>query len=131
MNPSLTVSERLKFAVWDDPIGDKYNKLWRVIQDTGMPNTMKEAIQRVRKSTPDDGFAFLGDGPELRYMEATSCDLKTVGKDYGLRYKAMVIQEDSPLKEMLDDAYVLTVLISQIFKFKCVFVLSRIPEFLN
>lgn len=104
MNLSLTVSERSKYAVWNDPIGDKYKKLWRVIQEAGMPNTMNEAVDRVRQSTPDNGFAFLGDGTELRYLELTSCDLKTVGKDFALRIKAIPIQESSALKELLDDA---------------------------
>lgn len=104
MNMSLKVSERSQFAVWDDPVGDKYQKMWRVIQDTGMPSTIKEGIERVRRSTPDDGFAYLGDGPEIRYLELTSCDLRKVGKDFALRSKAIVLQEDSPLKELLDDA---------------------------
>lgn len=107
LDTSIRATETAKFAVWSDPVGDKYKKIWRVIQDTGMPNSIKEAVERVRKSTPDDAFAFLGDGPELRYLELMSCDLKTVGEDFAVRTKAIPLQEGSPLKEMLDDACVL------------------------
>lgn len=103
LNTTSTQAEKSKFSVWKDPIGDKYSKIWRVIQDTGMPGTMTEAVERVRNSTTDNAFAFLGDGPELRYLELMSCDLKTVGKDFALRFKAIPLQEGSPLKDMMDD----------------------------
>lgn len=77
--------------------------MWRVIQDTGMPATMQEAVERVRNSTPDDGFAFLADGLDLRYFEMIHCDLKTVGKDYARKPTAIAIHEGSPLKEPFDD----------------------------
>lgn len=104
LNFSLSSHERSKFSVWNDPVGDKYRKIWRVISDTKMPGNMQEAVERIRKSTPDDGFAVLRDGPELRYWELMSCDLKTIGRDFGLKYRALMVQEGSPLKAQLDDA---------------------------
>lgn len=104
LNASLTPYEKAKFSVWADPVGDKYKKMWRVIQDTGMPTNIDEALIRIRKSTPDDGFALFRDGPEIRYLELKFCDLKTVGKDFGLRYRAILVQEGSSLKGKLDDA---------------------------
>lgn len=104
LNVSLTPLERSKFVVWSDPVGDKYQKIWRVIQDSGMASSMREGVERVRKSTPDDGIAFFSDGVDCRYLELTSCDLKTVGTDFGQKPSALALQEHSPLKESLDNA---------------------------
>lgn len=95
--------EKTKLSVWEFPVTDKYATMWRTISETGMPNTMQEALERVRKSTPDGGFAFLGDGIDLQYLELTSCDLKTIGKDFARKPTAIAIQEGSPLKEPLDN----------------------------
>lgn len=72
-----------------------------------MPGSMQEAVERILESTPDNGYAVLRDGPELRYWELMSCDLKTIGGDFALRSRALLIQEGSPLKAQLDDAWVL------------------------
>lgn len=104
LNISLSPYEKRKFSVWNDPVGDKYRKIWRVMQDTKMPGSMQEAVERIRESTPDNGYAVLRDGPELRYWELKSCDLKTIGGDFALRSRALLIQEGSPLKAQLDDA---------------------------
>lgn len=101
---SMSKSERSQLAVWDFPVTTKYTKLWSVIRSTGMPSTIQEGVERVRKSTPDDGFALLGDGLDLRYYELSSCDLKTVGTDYARKPAAMALQEGSPLKEPFDNA---------------------------
>lgn len=104
MYQTSTISEKAKLSVWEFPVTDKYATMWRAIRETGMPCTMQEAIERVRKSTADDGFAFLGDGIDLRYLEMTSCDLRTVGKDFAHMPAAIAIQEGSPLKEPLNNA---------------------------
>lgn len=104
LNDSLTELERSKLTVWDFPMTTKYDRMWQAIQETGMANTIPEGVERVRKSTLDDGFAFLDDGSDFRYYELTSCDLKTVGTDFARKAAAMGLQEGSPLKQPLDDA---------------------------
>jgi len=61
LNDSLSEVERAKLAVWDYPVGDKYTKMWQAMQDAKMPNTLQEALERVRASkTSSEGFAYLG-----------------------------------------------------------------------
>lgn len=55
LNDSMTPVERASLAVWDYPMSNKYTKMWRSMQETGMPNTLEEAVERVRNSTPASG----------------------------------------------------------------------------
>lgn len=55
LNDSLSPLERSKLAVWDYPVSDKYTKMWQAIQEAGMPNTLEEAVERVRNSTSNTG----------------------------------------------------------------------------
>jgi glutamate receptor, ionotropic, invertebrate len=48
LNDSLTPVERSKLAVWDYPVSDRYTKMWQAMQDTKLPNTLDEAVIRVR-----------------------------------------------------------------------------------
>lgn len=48
LNDSLTAVERSKLAVWDYPVSDKYTKMWQAMKEAGLPNTLEEAIIRVR-----------------------------------------------------------------------------------
>lgn len=61
LNDSLSEVERAKLAVWDYPVSDKYTKMWQAMKEAGLPNTLEEAVERVRKSrSSSEGFAFLG-----------------------------------------------------------------------
>jgi hypothetical protein len=80
LNDSLTPVERSKLAVWDYPVSDKYTKMWQAMQEAGLPNTLEEAVGRVRNSTNSAGFAFLGDATDIRYQVLQSCDLQIVGR---------------------------------------------------
>lgn len=61
LNDSLNEVERAKLAVWDYPVSDKYTKMWQAMKEARLPNTMDEALKRVRDSkTSSDGFAYLG-----------------------------------------------------------------------
>lgn len=55
LNDSLSPVERSKLAVWDYPISDKYTKMWQAMQEAGLPNTIEEAVERVRNSTSATG----------------------------------------------------------------------------
>ena len=77
MNDSLSDMERSKLSVWEYPISPKNSKvklkpstfsfynffgqIWNRVQSYNMPNTLEEALVRVRKSPRwDEGFAFIG-----------------------------------------------------------------------
>lgn len=67
LNDSLTDVERSKLAVWDYPVSDKYTKMWQAMKEAGLPNSMEEALARVRASKSSSvGFAFLGDATDIR-----------------------------------------------------------------
>lgn len=104
LNDSLTPVERSKLAVWDYPVSDKYTKMWQAMQEAGLPNTVEEAVQRVRNSTNAAGFAFLGDATDVRYMEMISCDLQVVGEEFSRKPYAIAVQQGSPLKDQFNNA---------------------------
>lgn len=56
LNESLTPMERLKYAVWEYPLGDTYTKLWRTIKNVEAVHTLDEAVNRVRNSTFTSGI---------------------------------------------------------------------------
>ncbi len=61
LNDSLNDFERAKLAVWDYPVSDKYTKMWQAMKEARLPNTIEDALKRVRDSkTSSDGFAYLG-----------------------------------------------------------------------
>lgn len=56
LNDSLSEVERAKLAVWDYPVSDKYSKMWQAMREAGLPNSIEEAVQRVRDSrTSNEG----------------------------------------------------------------------------
>lgn len=102
LNDSLSPVERSKLAVWDYPVSDKYTKIWQAMQEAGLPNTLEEAVQRVRNSTSSSGFAFVGDATDIRYVEMTNCDLQMVGDEFSRKPYAIAVQKGSPLKDQID-----------------------------
>jgi glutamate receptor, ionotropic, invertebrate len=48
LNDSLKPVERSKLAVWDYPVSDKYTKMWQAMQEAGLPNSLEEAVGKVR-----------------------------------------------------------------------------------
>ncbi|CAB3227099.1 unnamed protein product [Arctia plantaginis] len=105
LNDSLSDVERAKLAVWDYPVSDKYSKMWQAMQEAGLPNTIEEAIQRVRDSkSSSEGFAWLGDATDVKYNVMTSCDLQTVGDEFSRKPYAIAVQQGSPLKDQFNNA---------------------------
>ncbi|CAK1585204.1 unnamed protein product [Parnassius mnemosyne] len=105
LNDSLSEVERAKLAVWEYPVSDKYSKMWQAMKEAGLPNSIEEAIQRVRDSrTSSDGFAWLGDATDVRYQVLTSCDLQMVGDEFSRKPYAIAVQQGSPLKDQFNNA---------------------------
>ena len=105
LNDSLSEIERAKLAVWDYPVSDKYSKMWQVMQESGLPLSLKEAVERVKNSkSTTEGFAFLGDATDIRYLVLTNCDLQMVGEEFSKKPYAIGVQQGSPLREQLNYA---------------------------
>jgi len=61
LNDSLTDVERSKLAVWDYPVSDKYTKIWQAMKEAKFPDTLEDAVDRVRQSkSSSEGFAYVG-----------------------------------------------------------------------
>jgi len=61
LNDSLSEVERSKLAVWDYPVSDKYTKIWQAMTEAKFPNSLEEAVNRVRISkSSSEGFAYVG-----------------------------------------------------------------------
>lgn len=107
LNDSLSEVERAKLAVWDYPVSDKYTKMWQAMKEAGLPNTLEEAVERVRASkSSSEGFAYLGDATDIKYLELTNCDLVSVGEEFSRKPYAIAIQQGSPLKDQFNAALV-------------------------
>lgn len=105
LNDSLSDVERAKLAVWDYPVSDKYSKMWQAMKEPGLPNSIEEAVQRVRDSkSSSEGFAWLGDATDVRYYVLTSCDLQMVGDEFSRKPYAIAVQQGSPLKDQFNNA---------------------------
>lgn len=105
LNDSLKEVERAKLAVWDYPVSDKYSKMWQAMEEAVLPNTIEEAIQRVRDSkSSSEGFAWLGDATDVKYHVMTSCDLQSVGDEFSRKPYAIAVQQGSPLKDQFNNA---------------------------
>ncbi|XP_060526726.1 ionotropic receptor 25a isoform X2 [Cylas formicarius] len=105
LNDSLSDVERAKLAVWDYPVSDKYTKMWQAMKEAGLPKTLEEAVSRVKKSmSTSEGFAFLGDATDIKYLEMTNCDLTIVGEEFSRKPYAIAVQQGSPLKDQFNTA---------------------------
>ncbi|XP_063599999.1 ionotropic receptor 25a-like, partial [Penaeus indicus] len=105
LNDSMSDIERAKLAVWDYPVSDKYTKMWQSMQEAGLPGNFEEVLTRVRKSTSSsEGFAYLGDATDIRYLVLTNCDLQMVGEEFSRKPYAIAVQQGSPLKDQFNDA---------------------------
>ncbi|KAI6188571.1 CRE-GLR-7 protein [Aphelenchoides besseyi] len=96
LNESMSTMERAKLAVWDYPVSDKYTNIWRFMQESKLPATAEEAINRVLNSK--NGFAFIGDAMEIKYATLTNCKLQPVGQEFSRKPYAIAVQEGSRLR---------------------------------
>ncbi|KAF8356358.1 glr-7, partial [Pristionchus pacificus] len=105
LNESMTPRERSRLAVWDYPVSDKFTNMWRYMTESGLPEDLDDAINRVL--TTPDGFAFIGDATEIRYAELTSCNLQAVGSEFSRKPYAIAVQTGHPLKDEISSAILL------------------------
>ncbi|XP_054262765.1 ionotropic receptor 25a [Macrosteles quadrilineatus] len=105
LNDNLSEIERAKLAVWDYPVSDKYTKMWQAMKEAKLPATLDEAVQRVRDSpSSSEGFAYLGDATDIKYLQMTNCDLQMVGDEFSRKPYAIAVQQGSPLKDQFNNA---------------------------
>ncbi|XP_017786976.1 PREDICTED: ionotropic receptor 25a [Nicrophorus vespilloides] len=119
LNDSLTDVERAKLAVWDYPVSDKYTKMWQAMKEATLPNTLDEAVKRVRESrSSSEGFAFLGDATDIKYLTLTNCDLQMVGEEFSRKPYAIAVQQGSPLRDQFNTAILQLLNKRQLERFK-------------
>lgn len=105
LNESLSDVERSKLAVWDYPVSDKYTKMYQAMKEADFPKNMSEALARIRASrSSGEGFAFIGDATDIRYLTLTNCDLTMVGEEFSRKPYAIAVQQGSPLKDQFNNA---------------------------
>lgn len=93
LNDSLSDDERSKFAVWDYPISDKYTKIWTQIRQVGMPTDHESALERVKRSNLEDGFALLADANIIKHAVMTDCSFKAVGDEFSRKPIALAVRK--------------------------------------
>ncbi|KAB0800767.1 hypothetical protein PPYR_06506 [Photinus pyralis] len=119
LNDSLSDLERAQLAVWDYPVSDRYTKMWQTMRDSGLLNTLEEAVAKVRTSrTQNEGYAFIGDASDIKYLELTTCDLQKVGEEFSRKPYALAVQQGSPLKDQLNSAILNLLNMRQLERFK-------------
>ena len=47
----------------------------------------------------------LAEATDVRYQALTNCDLRVVGEEFNRKPYALAVQQGSPLKDQLDEAY--------------------------
>lgn len=52
-------------------------------------------------------YVFLGDATDIQYLVLKYCGLKMVGEQFARRPYAIGVQQGSPLKDQIDEVYVL------------------------
>ncbi|KAL1505374.1 hypothetical protein ABEB36_004957 [Hypothenemus hampei] len=105
LNDSLTDVERAKLAVWDYPVSDKYTKMWQAMIEAELPSNLDAAVERVRNSkSSSEGFAYLGDATDIKYLEMTNCEFTIVGEEFSRKPYAIAVQQGSPLKDQFNTA---------------------------
>ena len=48
----------------------------------------------------------LAEATDVRYQALTNCDLRVVGEEFNRKPYALAVQQGSPLKDQLNEAYV-------------------------
>ncbi|KAI1278138.1 Glutamate receptor ionotropic, kainate 3 [Halotydeus destructor] len=97
--------EKKKYAVWDYPISNKYTKILEQMHQAGMPKHYAQGVSQVRASkSAQEGFAFITEATQAKYAVVTHCDLTTVGNEFSRKPIALVVQQNSTLKDRLSSA---------------------------
>lgn len=106
VNGSQTPEERAQLEIWDWPLPDKYNTIWKYMKDAGLPLNRHDAIARVEASpSPADGFVFVGDAAVIRYAAMTNCKVEQIGNEISMKPYALATQRGDPLNNDLSMAY--------------------------
>jgi ionotropic glutamate receptor len=105
LNQGLSEETRAQFTVWDYPISNKYTKILAQMHQAGMPKSYEDGVNRVRRSkSAQEGFAFIADAVQVKYAIQTHCDLYSIGNEFSRKPIALVVQQNSSLKDALSSA---------------------------
>ena len=105
LNMNLSPAERSKYSVWDYPISDKYTKMLGQMYQAKMPKSYAEGVRRVRESpSAQEGFAFVTDAVSVKFAINAHCDLHSIGNEFSRKPVALVVQQNTTLKDRLSSA---------------------------
>lgn len=105
LNMNLTPEERSKYAVWDYPIGDKFTKMLGQMYQAKMPKSYAEGVKRVLDSpSAQEGFAFVTDAVSVKFAINAHCNLHSIGNEFSRKPVALVVQQNTTLKDRLSAA---------------------------
>lgn len=85
------------FAVWEYPLGEQYTKIWNAIQETGLIQNVDEGFEKLMS----ENFAYIHETPMIKYKMSKQCGLLTVGSPFSSKPYAFVMQQNSPLVDMV------------------------------
>ena len=102
MNSSLNAHQRSELEIWDYPVSDKYNAIWKHMTAVGLPETLEDAVEKVKESpSPAEGFALIADSTVSRFLAMTDCEVEQIGAEFGKRQYALATWQGSPLKNKI------------------------------
>ncbi|RWS05264.1 glutamate receptor ionotropic: kainate 2-like protein, partial [Dinothrombium tinctorium] len=96
---------RAEYALWDYPIVNKYTKMLKQMEITGMPETFEEGMRRVLASySAHSGFVLVGEATKVRWAKYTNCELIQSGNEFSRKPMALAVAENDTLKDVLSSA---------------------------
>ncbi|CAJ0595095.1 unnamed protein product [Cylicocyclus nassatus] len=74
----------------------------RFMQESKLPSSVEEAIQRVRD--PKEDFAYIDDATVVKYAAYTDCQLEQIGTEFSRKPYAIAVQSGHILKDRISSA---------------------------
>lgn len=90
------------FAVWDYPLGDKYQNIWKHMEKNGFLNSSRQGMEKVKKGN----FAFFHDSPMIKYEMSFTCNLEVIGGQFSTKPYAFALRENSAHTKKISSRWV-------------------------
>uniref|UniRef100_A0A5S6QRF9 Ionotropic glutamate receptor C-terminal domain-containing protein n=1 Tax=Trichuris muris TaxID=70415 RepID=A0A5S6QRF9_TRIMR len=97
-DPLLDLNERLDKYFWDYPFQVQYEKVWKFMNQVGLPENYEEGVRRVLQSSDRNGsFALIGNSALLEYAVSRFCHLRIIQSEVYPLPRAVALQQQSSL----------------------------------
>lgn len=105
LNEQVDRETQAQFTVWDYPISDKYTKMLDQMYQAKMPKSYEEGVRRTKESpSAQEGFAYIADAVSIKFAIKTHCNLHSIGNEFSRKPIALVVQQNTTLKDALSSA---------------------------